>query len=103
MDEGLVLLLDSSHCLADWWNNSLTDISRELKTKRASIMIYTVWNIWKERNRRVFERKTVTPRRILQLIKDELATRLAVCEGLEVSLSINVIEFREPIDHHIIL
>jgi hypothetical protein len=81
----------------------LTDISRELKTKRTSIMIYTVWNIWKEPNRRVFERKTVTPGRILQLIKDKLATRLAACEGLEVFLSINVIEFREPIDHHIIL
>jgi hypothetical protein len=35
-------------------------------------MIYTAWNIWKERNRRVFERKTATPKRILQLIKDEL-------------------------------
>jgi hypothetical protein len=66
-------------------------------------MIYTVWNIWKERNRRVFERKTVTTRRILQLIKDKLATRLAACERLEVFLSINVIEFRELIDHHIIL
>jgi hypothetical protein len=43
-------------------------------------MIYTAWNIWKERNRRIFEAKTATPRRVFQLIKDEMALRASACE-----------------------
>jgi hypothetical protein len=47
--------------------------------RRATIMIYTAWNIWKERNRRVFEQKNALPRSILQQIKDEMATREIAC------------------------
>jgi hypothetical protein len=42
-------------------------------------MIYTTWNIWEEQNRRVFERASTSPIRILQLIKDEMALRTAAC------------------------
>jgi hypothetical protein len=34
-----------------------------------STMIYTVWNLWKERNRRNFEGKSVSPRQVLNFIK----------------------------------
>jgi hypothetical protein len=39
------------------------------KCSQATIRIYTARNIWKERNRRIFESATSAPRRVLQLIK----------------------------------
>jgi hypothetical protein len=45
-------------------------------------MIYTAWNIGKERNHRIFWGHSATPGRVLQLIKDEFATRAAACEFL---------------------
>jgi hypothetical protein len=38
-------------------------------------MTYTAWDIWKERNRRNFDGVFSTSRRMLQLIKDEMALR----------------------------
>jgi hypothetical protein len=66
--------------LESWWSTGLAYASAADKSKRASIMIYTAWNIWKERNRRIFEAKTATPRRVFQLIKDEMALRASACE-----------------------
>jgi hypothetical protein len=42
-------------------------------------MIYTTWNIWKERNRRIFDGKSATTSRVVQLIKDEMSVRAAAC------------------------
>jgi hypothetical protein len=54
-------------------------VSGKDKIKKASIIIYTAWNLWKERNRRVFEKKTATPRRVFELIKEEIAIRVSAC------------------------
>jgi triphosphoribosyl-dephospho-CoA synthetase len=59
----------------------MVGVSGEPKIKRASIMFYTAWNIWKERYKRVFETKTGTHRRVLHLIREELAKRAAACWG----------------------
>jgi hypothetical protein len=56
-----------------------------IRRKQQSISAFDVFlprNMWKERNRRVFEGKVGLPQRVLQLIKDELATRAVAC-GLE--------------------
>jgi hypothetical protein len=74
--------------LEPWWNEALSATSGKEKIRKASIMIYVAWNIWKERNRRVFEKKTTQPRRILQLIKGDLALRASACadtQGLPVN------------------
>jgi hypothetical protein len=49
------------------------------KSRRAAIMMYMAWNIWKERNRRIFDAKSTTSRRVLQLIQNEIAMRASAC------------------------
>jgi hypothetical protein len=45
--------------------------------------LYTPWNVWKERNRRVFDRITASPRRVLALIKEEMQLRAFACSREE--------------------
>jgi ABC-type histidine transport system ATPase subunit len=52
-------------------------VQGNLKVHKASVMIFTAWNLWLQRNRRVFQGVSATPHRILQLIKDDMATRAA--------------------------
>jgi hypothetical protein len=35
-------------------------------------VIYTAWNIWNERCRRVFENKATTPTQLINIIKDDV-------------------------------
>jgi hypothetical protein len=57
-------------------------------------MIYTAWNIWKERNRRVFDGAAATPPRILVLIIEEMRLRDLAWEctaGRVVFLHVNLV------------
>lgn len=54
--------------IATWWN----DFACSLGKKAKSAVIYTAWNIWKERNRRVFDHKILHESAILQLIKQDI-------------------------------
>ncbi|KAF8718506.1 hypothetical protein HU200_025277 [Digitaria exilis] len=58
--------------IEEWWNASMLGLPKELKRAKASIMIHTIWNVWKERNRRVFQGVATSPMRVLALIKDDL-------------------------------
>jgi hypothetical protein len=39
--------------LEGWWNAAVSGKSK--RRHEAALLIYTAWNLWKERNRRVFE------------------------------------------------
>jgi hypothetical protein len=43
------------------------------------LLICTAWNLWKERNHRVFEGASSTPIRILALINEEIKIRRVAC------------------------
>ncbi|CAN6246948.1 unnamed protein product [Urochloa humidicola] len=83
----LVQLPRPESSLQDWWNASLNGLPKKLKQKRATLLIYTAWNVWKERNRRIFEGVTALPSTILQLIKEDIRVRQLACGGEELLLS----------------
>jgi hypothetical protein len=95
--EGGISVPSPSLNLELWWNNEMRGLTTRQKKERAAILIYTTWNIWKERNRRIFEGKTATPVRVLQLIKDEIALRQRACEGgsAHISAHIHVYHYHE--------
>jgi len=55
-----------------WWEKSLQGRSITQQRTTAAILMYSAWNIWKERNQRTFEGTTQTPAQVLRLIKEEL-------------------------------
>jgi len=59
----------------DWWNSMLQDTSAENRRKVATISIYTTWNIWNERNKRIFQGSSLMPAGVLNLIKLEMDVR----------------------------
>jgi hypothetical protein len=69
--------------MENWWNLSLRGLPKKLKQKVASLLIYTAWNIWKERNMRVFKGLASLPHRILSIIKEEIRLRYLACGGDE--------------------
>jgi hypothetical protein len=78
--DGVVQVPDSAASLEGWRNSSLAALAPEFKKHKATLMIYTVWNLWVERNRRVFQGLVSSEARILHLIKDEMALRTTACE-----------------------
>ena len=40
--------------VAEWWNSSLREANAENRSRVAAILMYTAWNVWNERNRRIF-------------------------------------------------
>ena len=59
-------------------------LSRKARRTKAAVMIYTAWNIWKERNRRVFDQRFTSPSEVLQVIKNEIMERRLACGGARV-------------------
>jgi hypothetical protein len=77
--DGAVRVPDRCLSLDNWWSSELTGVPSKEKKQRAAVIIYTTWNLWKERNRRIFEAKSSRPPRLLQLIEDEMALRDMAC------------------------
>jgi hypothetical protein len=71
--------------ILDWWQKELVHLSKKARKLKAAMMIYGAWNIWKARNRRVFEQKTLTPAEVMQEIKMEVNCRKLACGGPELS------------------
>ena len=70
----------------DWWEKELAKLPKKIKRKlKAAFMIYTAWNLRKERNRRVFDQKVGSPVEVIQEIKREINDRNMACGGPELS------------------
>jgi hypothetical protein len=63
----------ASNTVRGWWNKLRRGKKHGEKNKEISMAVYTVWHIWKERGRRIFDQKSLTPSELAGLIKADLA------------------------------
>ena len=82
--DGLISIPEPNALVEDWWNSSLQAAVAHDRARVAAILIYTTWNVWNERNRRIFNGISQSPQRILSLIKQEMDIRSCACEDREV-------------------
>ncbi|RLN34496.1 hypothetical protein C2845_PM03G04070 [Panicum miliaceum] len=73
----------------EWWEKELAQLSKKARRLKAALMIYAAWHIWKARNKKIFEQKSMTPGEVLQEIKAEMQCRALACGKPELS-SFNV-------------
>jgi hypothetical protein len=79
--DGLISVPMAGMEIEDWWNLSLQAASAKNRSRVADVLIYTAWNIWHERNRRIFQGASQSATRVLGLIKKEMEVRRHACEG----------------------
>jgi hypothetical protein len=58
--------------LHGYWRRCRAKVEKEQKKKFDGITIYFWWNIWKERNRRIFQQKSLQPCQVALLCKDDI-------------------------------
>lgn len=58
--------------IRSWWRKINTGVPKDARHKQVRFAVYIAWNIWKERNRRVFQATNAQVPTILQLVKDEI-------------------------------
>lgn len=64
-----------------WWRSSLLPMPKDQRRHVAALLMYTAWNIWKERNGRVFEGKTMTAPLVFNCILEEMGLRASSFES----------------------
>ena len=57
--------------LHNFWRKCRLKVANTLRRKFDGLFIYFWWNIWKERNRRIFQNKSLQPREVAFLCKEE--------------------------------
>ncbi|WVZ55170.1 hypothetical protein U9M48_005869 [Paspalum notatum var. saurae] len=65
--------------IEDWWTTALQNKPKDKKRTIAGILMYIAWNIWKERNRRIFNNKQASPSVVFNLPKEEMDLRKSAC------------------------
>uniref|UniRef100_A0A453BYJ9 Reverse transcriptase domain-containing protein n=1 Tax=Aegilops tauschii subsp. strangulata TaxID=200361 RepID=A0A453BYJ9_AEGTS len=63
----------STTSVSEWWRIFCTHSGATARIEAdLTLAAYIAWHLWKERNRRVFEDKELTPRAVVNLISDDI-------------------------------
>lgn len=55
-----------------WWNLQLASLPKQRRRIKAAVMMYTAWNVWKARNRKIFYHQHADEVQVLGEIKAEI-------------------------------
>jgi hypothetical protein len=67
-------LSDPPH-ISTWWEEAARRVPRAERRRFNGVVIYTFWNLWKERNRRIFNNITESTFLVAVRIKDDIEQR----------------------------
>jgi hypothetical protein len=63
----------AENCLADWWEAARRRLHKQERRALDSLVILVCWNIWLERNARIFSRRQASPSELRMRILEHLA------------------------------
>uniref|UniRef100_A0A0A9BGB8 Reverse transcriptase zinc-binding domain-containing protein n=1 Tax=Arundo donax TaxID=35708 RepID=A0A0A9BGB8_ARUDO len=58
--------------LASYLNAQLVGVQKKERRNKAGVILYVWWNVWKERNRRIFEGQSMQAIQVAERTKEEL-------------------------------
>jgi hypothetical protein len=70
------LLIPISNSIKDWWEAAIKTVSKDKKCAFNAASIYSMWNLLKERNRRIFQNEGFTS---LALANEGKRRTMAAC------------------------
>ena len=73
-DVQLIHPTQDPHHLKSWWDGAAAKIAKE-KRRFNGMVIYTLWNIWKERNRRIFNNTHESAMQVALRVKEDIEQR----------------------------
>ena len=72
-DDRMGMLASSATSIGEWWSRLCTcDGTKDRNRDAITLAAYIVWNLWKERNFRVFEQKEMTLTALAGLIREDV-------------------------------
>ena len=61
--------------IMSWWEEAVTVVPLTERRRFNGMVIYTFWNLWKERNRRIFNNNSESVMQVAARIKDDIEQR----------------------------
>ena len=74
-DSGATPTLPPSMGISDWWDSLTTNLPKNDRRRRSGRFLYTIWNIWKERNRRIFNGTRLTHLEVAAIAFEDIKQR----------------------------
>ncbi|PUZ59624.1 hypothetical protein GQ55_4G057600 [Panicum hallii var. hallii] len=69
-----------------WWNLQLASLPKQRRRIKAAVMMYTAWNVWKARNREIFDHQHADEVQVLGKIKAEIMLQKWACGSPDLEL-----------------
>jgi hypothetical protein len=61
--------------LISWWEEAVTKINKGERKRFNGMVIFTLWNLWKERNRRIFNSAHESAMQVASRVKEDIEQR----------------------------
>jgi hypothetical protein len=73
LDDCPEALVPENHAsLNKWWDAMLVGADKSTKKAQSGKLLYVIWNVWKERNRRIFQGTRLTYAEVAHLANEDI-------------------------------